>query len=97
MKLIKNLWEQVSKDLDSNQQSSKRDRLRENEAKEAAFSLTTTTYARVVQNATKWDSYPATSFLEVFCLVMKENAKKVGKSYHLGVANRLWSLCTVRQ
>ena len=40
---------------------------------------------RVVQNAKKWDSYPATSFLEVFCLVMKENTKKVGKSYHLGV------------
>ena len=33
----------------------------------------------------KWDSYPATSFLEAFYLVMKENDKKVGKSYHLGV------------
>ena len=40
---------------------------------------------RVVQNAKKWDSYPATSFLEPIGLVMKENAKKVGKSYHLGV------------
>ena len=37
----------------------------------------------------KLDSYPATGFLEVFCLVKKENVKKVGKSYHLGVTNRL--------
>ena len=42
-------------------------------------------FMRVVQNAKKWDSYPATSFLEPIGLVMKENAKKVGKSYHLGV------------
>ena len=36
-------------------------------------------------------------FLEVFCLVMEEKAKKLEKSYHLGVANRLSSLYTVRQ
>ena len=41
--------------------------------------------------------YPATGFLVGFYLLIKENAKKVGKSYHLGVTNRLWSLCTVRQ
>ena len=54
-------------------------------------------YCRVVHFAKKWDSYPSTSFLEAFYLVMKENAKKVGESYHLGVTNWLWSLCTVRQ
>ena len=41
--------------------------------------------------------YPGTSFSEEIYLVMQENAKKVEKNYHLGVANQLWSLCTVRQ
>ena len=40
--------------------------------------------------------YPATSFLEQIYLVMQENAKKVEKSYHLGVPNQLRRLCTVR-
>ena len=41
--------------------------------------------------------YPGTSFSEEIYLVMQENAKKVEKSYHLGVQNQLGSLCTVRQ
>ena len=45
------LREQLSKDLDSNQQSSKRDRLRENEANEAAFSLATNMYASQLVSA----------------------------------------------
>ena len=40
--------------------------------------------------------YPATSFLEQIYLVLQENAKKVEKSYHLGVPNQLRRLCTVR-
>ena len=33
--------------------------------------------------------YPGTSFSEEIYLVMQENAKKVEKNYHLGVANQL--------
>ena len=42
-------------------------------------------YTRVTHFAKNWRIFSATSFLGVFYLVMKENAKKVGKSWHLGV------------
>ena len=42
-------------------------------------------HGRVPHFAKHWRIFSATSFLGAFYLVMKENAKKVGKSWHLGV------------